>query len=129
MANPATPADIESRWRLLTSDEFTIAETRLDDAWRKLKRDILDLESRMVGDDDLTADVVRVLADAVIRLLRSAQSDGLKRRTVAVDDGSATYERDTDYDRASLYFTESEMADLSGNVTSGQARAFSVMPS
>jgi hypothetical protein len=128
MANPATTDDIESRWRSLTDLEQTIAETRLDDAWRKLKRDVPDLEARMVGDTDLTADVVRVLADAVIRLLRSAQTDGMKRRTVAVDDGSATYERDTDYDRASLYFTESELGDLSASTGAGRARAYSVMP-
>lgn len=128
MANPATTDDIEARWRTLTSDERTVAETRLDDAWRKLKRDIPDLETRMAGDVDLTADVVRVLADAVIRLLRSAQTDGLKRRTVAVDDGSATYERDTDYDKASLYFTESELADLAATPTRPRARAYSVQP-
>lgn len=128
MANPATTGDIEARWRPLSQAESAVAETRLDDAWRKLKRDIPDLEARMVGDDDLTADVVRVLADAVIRLLRSAVSDGLKRKTVAVDDASATYERDTDYDRASLYFTESELGDLSSNSKPGRVRAYSVMP-
>lgn len=129
MANPATPADIESRWRSLTPAETTIATTRLDDAWRKLKHDVPGLEARMAADEDLAADVVRVLADAVIRLLRSAQSDGLKRRTVAVDDGSATFERDTDYDRAALYFTESELDDLSGGPSRGRTRAFSVQPS
>jgi len=128
MANPATTGDIEARWRSLTSAETAIADTRLDDAWRKLKRDIPDLEARMVGDDDLTADVIRVLADAVIRLLRSALTDGLKRRTVAVDDGSATYERDTEYDRAALYFTEAELADLAATPTAPRARAYSVMP-
>lgn len=129
MANPATTADIEARWRPLTEAEAIIAATRLEDAWRKLKRNVSGIETRMAADEDLEADVVRVLADAVIRLLRSAQTDGLKRRTVAVDDGSATYERDTDYDRAALYFTEGELADLSGGTTRGRARAFSVMPS
>lgn len=129
MDNPATTADIEARWRPLTPAETTIATTRLDDAWRKLKRDIPGLEARMVGDEDLTADVVRVLSDAVIRLLRSAQTDGMKRRTVAVDDGSATYERDTDYDKAALYFTEGELNDLSPTVKGGRARAYSVQPS
>lgn len=128
MANPATTADIEARWRPLTTAEETIATTRLDDAWRKLKRDVPGLEARMVDDDDLTADVVRVLSDAVIRLLRSAQTDGMKRRTVAVDDGSATYERDTDYDKAALYFTEGELSDLAPAVKSGRARAYSVQP-
>lgn len=128
MPNPATTADIEARWRSLTDAETTIAETRLDDAWRKLKRDVAGLETRMVGDDDLTADVVRVLSDAVIRLLQSNERGGLKRGTVAVDDGSTTWEAD-DYVRAVLYFTEGELGDLSPTGKSGRARAFSVMPS
>jgi len=108
--------------------ETTIATTRLDDAWRKLKKDVLSLETRMAGDDDLTADVVRVLADAVIRLLQSNERSGLKRGTVQVDDGSTTWEAD-DYVRAALYFTESELADLSPTGKTGSARIFSVIPS
>lgn len=128
MPNPATTADIEARWRSLTDAETTIAETRLEDAWRKLKKDVPTLESRMIGDDDLTADVVRVLADAVIRLLQSNERGGLKRGTVAVDDGSTTWEAD-DYARSALYFTESELGDLTPTGKTGRARAFSVMPS
>jgi hypothetical protein len=45
-----------------------------------------------------------------------------------VDDGSTTWEADG-YARADLYFTESELADLSGAATTGKARAFSVQPS
>lgn len=128
MANPAATADIVARWRPLTAAEETVAQTRLNDAWVKLKRDVPDLETRLADDDDLTATAVRVLADSVIRLLRSLASDGLKRRTVAVDDGSTTYERDTDYDRAALYFTESELGDLSPTGKTGRARAYSVQP-
>lgn len=128
MPNPATTADIEARWRSLTDAETTIATTRLEDAWRKLKKDIPSLEARMVDDDDLTADVVRVLSDAVIRLLQANERGGLKRGTVQVDDGSTTWEAD-DYARAALYFTESELGDLSPTGKTGRARAFSVMPS
>lgn len=128
MPNPATTADIEARWRSLTDAETTIATTRLEDAWRKLKKDIPTLEARMVDDEDLTADVVRVLSDAVIRLLQSNERGGLKRGTVAVDDGSTTWEAD-DYARSALYFTESELGDLSPTGKTGRARAFSVMPS
>ena len=128
MPNPAATADIEARWRPLTDTETTVAQTRLEDAWRKLKRDVSGIESRMDGDDDLTADVVRVLSDAVARLLQSAERGGLKRGTVQVDDGSTSWEAD-DYVRAALYFTESELADLSGGITRGRARAFSVIPS
>lgn len=128
MANPATTDDIVNRWRPLTALETTVAETRLDDAWRKLKRDIPDLESRMVDNADLTADVIRVLADAVIRLLQSVARDGLRKGTVSVDDGTAGWELDASI-QASLYFTDEEYADLSSTGRRRKPRAFSVIPS
>lgn len=128
MANPATTADIVARWRPLTTAEQTVATTRLEDAWRKLKRDLPTLEARMVGNADLTADVVRVLADSVIRVLRSLEDNGRRRRTVAVDDGSTTWESGDDA-RATLYFTDDEYADLSDTGRRNRARAYSVQPS
>lgn len=128
MPNPATTADIEARWRSLTDAETIVAQTRLDDAWRKLKRDIPDLESRMADDEDLTADVVRVLADAVIRVLQSNAHDGQRKGSVSVDDGSvAGWELDQSV-RAGLYFTDDEYADLSATGRRKRARALSVMP-
>lgn len=127
MTNPATAADIESRWRPLTDAETTVAATRLDDAWRKLKRDISDLETRMDGNADLTADTIRVLADAVIRVLQSNARNGLRKGSVGIDDGSTSWELDETY-RADLYFTDSEYADLSSTGRRRGARAYSVQP-
>ena len=128
MANPASIADIEARWRPLTDAETPIAETRLEDAWRKLKRLLPSLETRMDADEELGAEVVRVLSDAVIRVLRNLALGGYKRRTVAVDDGSSTVESD-EYDRSTLYFTDEELADLNETGRRPRVRAFSVMPS
>lgn len=128
MSNPADIDDIVSRWRPLTDAEATVAGTRLDDAWRKLKKDVPGLESRMTGDDDLTADVIRVLSDSVIRVLRSLAGDGMRRRTVSVDDASTTWESD-DANRATLYFTDEELGDLSSTGKRKRARGYSVMPS
>lgn len=128
MPNPATTADIEARWRPLTAPEALIASTRLDDAWRKLKNDVPDLETRMVGNDDLTADVVRVLADAVIRLLQSLARNGLRKGAVDVDDGSTSWELDASI-QSGLYFTDEELADLSPTGRRRGARAYSVQPS
>ncbi len=126
MPNPASAEDVSARWRSLSQTEQAVASTRLNDAWRKLKKDVPDLEARMVGDDDLTADVVRVLADAVIRMLQSAERGGLRKGTVGVDDATTSWELDRSI-RADLYFTDDEIADLS---PSGRrrARAFSVQP-
>lgn len=127
MASPASPADVESRWRPLTPAQEAVADTRLEDAWRKLKKDVPDLESRMAGDDDLSADVIRVLSDAVIRLLQSLERRGLRKGAVGVDDGSASWELDASI-RTDLYFTDDEIADLSPSGGRRRARAFSVQP-
>lgn len=127
MPNPASTDDVAARWRPLAAAEDEIAETRLEDAWRKLKRDVSDLEERMVGNADLTADVVRVLSDAVIRVLQGLARNGLRKGTVAVDDGSMGWELDASV-QTSLYFTDAELGDLSASGVRRRARAFSVQP-
>lgn len=127
MTNPATAADVESRWRPLSDAETTVATTRLDDAWRKLKKDITDLETRMVDNADLTADVVRVLSDAVIRVLQSSARNGLRKGAIGVDDGSSSWELDASI-QTGLYFTDDEYADLASTGRRRGARAFSVQP-
>jgi len=127
MANPANTAAITSRWRPLTASEDIVAVTRLEDAWRKIKRDIPDLEGRMVGDADLKADTIRVLADSVIRVLQSLERGGLRKGSIGLDDASRSWELD-DSVRSSLYFTDEEIADLSTTGRRKRARAFSVQP-
>ena len=128
MTSPATTADIVSRWRPLTTQESTVATTRLEDAWRKLKRDLPTLEARMVGNADLTAETVRVLADAVTRILVSLERGRLRKGSVGIDDGSASWELDASI-RADLYFTDEELADLSETGKRKPVRVFSVQPS
>lgn len=127
--NPATVADIQNRWRSLTASEKTVATTRLEDGWLKLKSDVPDLAARMdAGDADLVATVRRVLADAVIRILQSNARNGLRKGAVAVDDGSSSWELDASI-RTGLYFTDDEIADLSSTGRRRRARAYSVQPS
>lgn len=125
MANPATTADIEARWRPLTTAETTVATTRLADAWRLLKRLVPDLETRMATDPDLEADAVQALAEAVMVVLRNPE--GIRRGTVQVDDASRSYEYDSG-DGGGLSFTDAQIAALSGDADSSDARAYSVMP-
>lgn len=129
MANPATTDDIELRWRPLTSSESLIANTRLDDAWRLLKRLVASIEARMVGDEDLTADVVQVLSDSVIRLLRVGDLAGYKSATVSLDDASRSYQLADEYSNGALYFTDAELEAVSPPGDSFRVRAFSVQPS
>jgi hypothetical protein len=128
MANPATTADIVARWRPLTAAETIVAGTRLEDAWRKLKKDVPDLETRMATDSDLTDDAIRVLADAVIRVLQSNERNGVRKGSIGVDDASRSWELDASI-QASLYFTDDEIADLSSTGRRRGARAYSVRPS
>jgi hypothetical protein len=128
MASPALTGDIESRWRTLTEAETAVAETRLEDAWRRLKRLVPDLETRMVGDEDLSADVVQVLSDSVIRLLRVGDFAGYKRAAISIDDASESYELSDGASSGGLYFTEDELEAVSAPATSFKVRAYSVIP-
>lgn len=130
MPNPAATSDVESRWRPLSAPETVIAETRLDDAWRKLRRDVPDLEIRIAADTtgDLMAETVRVLADSVIRVLLAVARNGLRKGAVGIDDGTSSWELDASV-QSSLYFTDDEIADLSSSGRRRRARAFSVQPS
>lgn len=120
MPNPATTADIESRWRPLSTQETVNAQTFLADAWRMLKRDLttsgIDIEAEIATDTDLEAEVVRVMATAVLRVMKNP--DG--KRQEAIDDYSWT--RDQAVSAGLLYFTSDELGDLfPGTNTRGQA--------
>lgn len=115
MPNPATAGDIESRWRPLTTDEAIVGTTLLEDGWLLLKGRVVDLEDRMDDEADLPAAVKRVLANAVIRVMKNP--DG--KRQESIDDYSWT--RDNAVSAGELYFTDAEMASLipGGSVRGG----------
>lgn len=128
MASPTSTDDIESRWRSLTDAEIPVAETRLEDAWRKLKRDVPGIEARMGTEPDLPDDVDQVLADAVIRVLQALERNGTRRGSVTIDDSSRSWEAD-DSVRSDLYFTDAELASVRPTSEERRPRAFSVLPS
>ena len=128
MTNPAQTEDIESRWRTLTTAETPIAQTRLDDAWRKLRRDVPGIEARFATEGELQEDAVQVLADAVIRVLQANERNGDRRGSVTIDDSTRSWERD-DSVRSDLYFTEAELASVRAPAEEFRPRAFSVQPS
>lgn len=124
MANPAIPADVAARWRPLSTDEETVAYTLLSDAWRMLGRDYkaatgTTLDAAMVADPTLTPDVVQIIAQAVIRVLRNP--DGLQQEQI--DDYS--YTRDTKAASGTLYIDPDELAALIG-MPDTKGRAFSI---
>jgi hypothetical protein len=107
MANPATTADLAARWRPLTAAETTVGTTLLADAYGMLVRRVPNLDARVTANaDGFAAVVVRVLATAVLRVMKNP--DG--KRSESIDD--YTWQRDQAISAGVLYFTDDEMADL-----------------
>ena len=117
MANPATTADVESRWRSLTAAETVVADTRLDDAWAHLLAKRPTLEADITAGTVSEANAIRVVSDMVIRLMKNP--DG--KRSETIDDYS--YTRDELVSAGMLYVTDAELADLT---PSGYKRSKSV---
>ncbi len=127
MSNPATTADLVARWRLLSAQETTNGTTFLADAWRMLKRrynaldDAADLDTAIAADADLSAEVVRVLATAVLRVMKNP--DG--KRQEAIDDYS--WQRDQAVSAGLLYISDEEFGDLIPG-SEGPSGAFMIDP-
>lgn len=127
MPNPATTADLVSRWRPLSAQETTNGETFLADAWRMLKRAVLksgsDIEALIAADTtgDLQPEVVRVMATAVLRVMKNP--DG--KRQESIDDYAWT--RDEAIAAGLLYFADEELDALSPGA-GVKGRAYSLDP-
>jgi len=119
VANPATTADLVSRWRTLSAQETANGEAFLGDAWVMLKRRLPTIEVDITADTtgDLEADVVRILATAVLRVLKNP--DGFKQESL--DDWAGT--RDGAAAAGALFFTDEELSSL---IPGGKGRAFTV---
>ncbi|HEY9411701.1 MAG TPA: Gp19/Gp15/Gp42 family protein [Jiangellaceae bacterium] len=120
MPNPATSADVAARWRPLSTEETAVSDTLLEDAWVMLKRHAtrreVDLEDQILTDDDLFAEVVRVMATAVLRVLKNPEGKSQE----SIDDYS--YTRNSGVAGGSLEFTDAELDDLlPGLAESGRA--------
>lgn len=122
MSNPVRVSDLEARWRILSDAETITAEAVLDDAWALLKSKIPGLDEAASGDVDLSANVVRVESQMVLRVLKNP--DGIKTTTVSIDDASRTITRDGNTSTG-LYVTDEELGSLSAE---GEAGAFTIRP-
>lgn len=112
--NPVTVADIEARWRPLTPEETTIAETRLTGAWARIKRRLPTIEDRIAAgtlDVDLVVDVV---CDVVLRVLKNP--DGF--RSEQSGDYMYSLERGASSGRLEPLPSEWRMLSGRGQVTS-----------
>jgi hypothetical protein len=71
MANPATIADIEARWRPLSDQETTNANAFLGDAWALLLSRRPNLEDDIAAGTVTSANVIRVVCAMVLRILKN----------------------------------------------------------
>ena len=122
MANPVIVDDLEARFRPLTTDEKTVAQALLEDAWAVLLTVVPDLEARISSGTTSVGLVVSVEAAMVLRVLRNP--NGV--RSWSVDDYSET--RDSALSAGSLYVSPDEVALLTGRSSSARRGAFSIDP-
>ena len=125
MPNPATVQDVADRWRPLTDAETVVAETLLGDAWRMLKRAMskraVDLEVEMSEDSELSGEVVRVLAVAVLRVLKNPDGNSQE----SLDDHAWTRGQDTA--SGVLFFPDEDLESLFPG-SGEKGRAFTIDP-
>lgn len=107
MSNPASVDDVENRfWRPLTAQETTNVEFWLDDAWAMLLGRRPNIEADLTAETVSEANVVRVLAAMVIRILDNPR--GLEE--FALDDFRGR--RNALAASGALSITSDELADV-----------------
>ena len=123
-ANPATFADVESRWRPLSTAEQTVATALLGDAWLLLKLADSTIETRLDADPATLDDelVKMVLANMVLRVLRNP--DGVRQESI--QDYSVTHDAATA--SGMLTVTDAELDLLSGDPDAASSGAFTIRP-
>src|SRR4051812_30423638 len=106
MTNPASTSDLEARWRPLSAQETTNAEAFLDDAWAMLTSRRQTLEADLTAGTVTAANVIRVLAQMVLRVLKTP--GGYDSETI--DD--YPYRRNAIISSGALHVTPDELADV-----------------
>ena len=126
MVNPATPDDLAARWHpnpLADPAAYSVAATRLDEAWRALRSEVrtiqADIDSGAVDVDV----VVDVLASAALRVLRNPE--GYSSVTGSIDDYTESWKLDLAATSSDLYFTRAELRRVSPAASRG---AFTITP-
>lgn len=105
--NPATPTDLELRWRPLTTDERGVATYLLDDAWELIQARVPKVKERVDDGSLPTGLVIAVETSMVLRVLRNPEG----KRQEAIDDYSWT--RDQAVSSGLLYLADEELSLLS----------------
>ena len=122
MANPATVADIETRWRPLSAEEIVVAATLLDDAWSILQNRSTTIVTRLAATPvgvDINL-VKMVLTAMVLRVLRNPEGktqESIEDYSYSVNDRVAA---------GWLYVSADELTQLAPTASSNTA--FTITP-
>lgn len=122
-SNPATPGDIEDRWRPLTDSEYFVANALLGDAWLLLLKADPTIATRLDAvPATLDSGLVRiVLVEMVKRVLRNP--DGISQESI--QDYSYTRDRAT---ASGLLVVTDEELDLLASDDTTASDAFTIRP-
>lgn len=119
---PELLAELEGRWRVLSSAEDTTrAEFLLGDAWREIGR-VDGLEARMAADAGLAADVRMVACNAVRRAMIAEGRLGVTEEE-KTDGPFSRRLRYATTETAQLEFTDAERRILEGTAVAAAASA------
>lgn len=106
MANPVTLAHVVARYPgTLSSSQQVNAQAYISDAWALLLRKRPTLEADLTATTVTEADVIRVLANAIVRKLLNPEG----KSEESIDDYRYKYGGDL---FGELYFTDEELEDL-----------------
>ena len=117
----ATAADVAARWRTLTSDEQTTADTLAADASDMIRARWPDVDDRIAAGTLTALSLTRVVANMVKRAMIVGDNGGLESRTEGT--GPFSYSDKFTNPNANLYFTAEDVRLLDGRAA---RRAFAV---
>lgn len=123
----ATAQDVEARWRTLSSDEMSVADTLVADASDIIRTRWPDVDARIASGALMTASLTRVVANMVKRAMISSGTEGIETRAQAA--GPFSVNEKFANPNANLYLNADDLrllegvrarrafvVDLSGNV-------------
>lgn len=108
-----TVDDIEARWRPLTDPEKVVAATLVDDAIAWATVEVPSLEGRIATSPAVARNATRILANAVIRVLKNPEAYRQE------SDGSYSYTLDAAVSSGELRLTARDLRALAARGRSG----------
>lgn len=105
-----TPADIEGRWRPLTTAETATIPGKSEDAWTRIVATVPALEEHLAAELVSEATVKSVMVSMIVRVLKNP--DSVRTHQESIDDSSESRTLDSAVSTGELYVTDYEIGLL-----------------